>query len=193
MDRLSARSLLAAGACMLVLATLLQAFATALVPDFVRGLLFGLAVSLGLASLIRARLPDPADCSTPALRRRYMREFVPAIVAYMLTLLLSVWLLKHIDAPALRAAVALLPIPAVALLMRAMLRHIRDTDELQRRIEVESIGIATALVSLGYLGAGFLQAAKVIDVPSSAAMIWVFPLVCLTYGLAKVVIVRRYT
>jgi hypothetical protein len=107
-------------------------------------------------------------------------------------LLLSVWLLKQVDAPALRAPIALLPVPAVALLMRAMLRHIRDTDELQRRIEVESLSIATALVSLGYLGAGFLQSAKVIDIPSSVAMIWVFPLVCLVYGLAKCVVVRRY-
>jgi len=29
-------------------------------------------------------------------------------------------------------------------------------------------------------------------VPSAAAMIWVFPLVCLSYGLAKAVVVRRY-
>jgi hypothetical protein len=47
-------------------------------------------------------------------------------------------------------------------------------------------------VSLGYLAAGFLQTAKVIDVPSGAAMIWVFPLVCLAYGLAKAAVSRRY-
>jgi len=33
----------------------------------------------------------------------------------------------------------------------------------------------------------------VIDVSSSAAMIWVFPLVCLTFGLAKAVLSRRYS
>ena len=52
--------------------------------------------------------------------------------------------------------------------------------------------MATALVSLLYMAGGFLQAAKVIDVPAAAAMIWMFPLVCFTYGLAKVVVARRY-
>jgi hypothetical protein len=186
-----ARLTLAAGAAVLVVALALERLAPG-TPAFVRGLLYGVGVGGLFAGLLMTRLPDPADSATPALRRRYLREFVPAMVAYMVTLLLSVWLLKQVDAPALRAPIALLPIPAVALLMRAMLRHIRDTDELQRRIEVESLSIATALVSLGYLGAGFLQAAKVIDIPSSVAMIWVFPLVCLVYGLAKCVVVRRY-
>jgi hypothetical protein len=192
MDRLSARFLLSTGACLLALALLVQAFAAALVPDFVRGMLFGLGGALCVASLVRARMPDPADCSTPALRRRYMREFIPAMTGYVVTLMASVWLLKQVQDPALRAAIALAPVPFVALVLRAVVRHIRDTDELQRRIEVEAVSIATALVSLGYFAAGLLQSAKVVDVPSSAAMIWVLPLVCLVYGLAKAVIARRY-
>lgn len=44
---------------------------------------------------------------------------------------------------------------------------------------------------LGGLG-GFLQGAKVIDVPAAAALIWMFPLVCVSYGLAKAVVARRY-
>jgi hypothetical protein len=52
--------------------------------------------------------------------------------------------------------------------------------------------MATALVSLLYLAGGFLQLAKVIDVPAGVAMIWMFPLVCLVYGLAKIAVVRRF-
>jgi hypothetical protein len=114
------------------------------------------------------------------------------MVGYVAAVFLSVWLLKRVDAPALRALIALLPVPAIALAMRAIVRRIRDADELQRRIEVEAVSIAAAFVSLGYLAAGFLQRAKVIDVPSSAAMIWVFPLVCLSFGVAKLVLGRRY-
>ena len=47
-------------------------------------------------------------------------------------------------------------------------------------------------MSLLYLTGGLLQAARVLDVPASAAMIWVFPLVCLAYGLAKIAVSRRY-
>ena len=162
------------------------------VPEFVRGLLFGVGIGLLLAGLLKWRLPDACDTATPALRRRYLREIMPAMVAYVLAVLLSAWLLKRVDAPALRALVALMPVPAIALALRAIVRHIRDSDELQRRIELEAVSIATAFVSLSYLAGGFLQAARVIDIPSSAAMIWMFPLVCLTYGAAKLAVLRRY-
>jgi hypothetical protein len=161
-------------------------------PDFLTGVLYGLAIGLLFAAVVRAFRPEGCDEVSPAVRRRYLREFLPAMVGYVAAVFLSVWLLKRVDAPALRALIALLPVPAIALAMRAIVRRIRDADELQRRIEVEAVSIAAAFVSLGYLAAGFLQRAKVIDVPSSAAMIWVFPLVCLSFGVAKLVLGRRY-
>ena len=161
-------------------------------PDFLLGVLYGLAVGLLLLAVVKLFRPDPCDDVTPALRRRYLREFMPAILGYVVAVFLSVWLLKRVDTPMLRALIALLPVPAIALAMRAIVRRIRDADELQRRIELEAVSIATAFISLGYLAAGFLQRAGVIDDPSSAAMIWVFPLVCFTFGVSKAVLSRRY-
>ena len=132
------------------------------------------------------------DSATPGLRRRYLREFVPAMVAYLVLLVVSLLLLKQVEAPALRAAAALLPVVPIALVLRAIVRYIRDADELQRRIELEAVSLATALVSLVYMAGGFLQLAKVIDIPSGVAMIWVFPLLCATYGLLKAVVARRF-
>lgn len=154
--------------------------------------LWVLALALAFAALLRWRLPDGCDSASPGLRRRYVRELMVAMGAYMLTLLVSVWLLKGIEAPVLRALVALAPLPPIAMALRAIVRYIRDIDEMQQRIELEAVCIATAFVSLVYLGGGFLQSARVIDVPAAAAMIWVFPLVCFAYGLAKLVVVRRY-
>lgn len=193
MNRLTARTLIVIGLVLLVVAVVLEVFARATVPDFFRGLLFGVGAAMCFAGVLRSRLPDPCDASTPQLRRRYQREFLPAMGGYVVTLMGSIGVLKQVQDPALRALVALAPVPFVALVMRAMIRHIRDTDELQRRIEVEAVSLSTALVCLGYFAAGLLQSAKVIDVPASAAMIWVFPLICLVYGVAKVVISRRYT
>ena len=59
-------------------------------------------------------------------------------------------------------------------------------------LETESIGIASLLVSVLYFAGGLLQQAKVIDVPSAVAMIWVFPLLCLVYGVAKMALTKRY-
>lgn len=162
------------------------------ISDTARGVLAGLGIGGLFAALLLWWSPEACDAGTPALRSRYLREFLPAMIGYVVTLFASIWLLRHVEDPGLRALVALLPVPPIAMAMRAIVRYIRDADELQRRIELEAVSFATAGVSLVYLAAGFLQSAKVIDIPASAAMIWVFPLVCLVYGVAKVFISRRY-
>lgn len=187
----SARYYALSGGLLLAAAIACQQLAPGL-PDFLSGVLYGLAIGLLFVAVVRAFRPEGCDEVTPAVRRRYLREILPAMVGYIAAVFLSVWLLKRVDAPALRALIALLPVPGIALAMRAIVHRIRDADELQRRIEVEAVSIAAAFVSLGYLAAGFLQRAKVIDVPSSTAMIWVFPLVALSFGVAKAVLGRRY-
>ena len=186
-----ARYYLAAGALLLAVSIACPRFAPGL-PDFLLGVLYGLAIGLLCIGLVKAFRPSDCDEVTPAVRRRYLREILPAMVGYIAAVFVSVWLLKRVDAPALRALIALLPVPAIAFAMRAIVHRIRDADELQRRIEVEAVSLAAAFVSLAYLAAGFLQRAKVIDVPSSVAMIWVFPLVGVSFGVAKLVLGRRY-
>lgn len=163
------------------------------VPDLVMGLLFGLGIGLALAALLRWRLPAPCDTAPAALRRRYTREIVLAMAAYAATLVLSMTLLRRmeLDLP-VRALLALLPLPPIAYVLRAMVRYIRDVDEMQQRIELEAVSIGTALVCLLYMAGGFLQAAKVIDIPGASAMIWVFPFICVAYGVAKALVIRRY-
>ena len=185
---------------LLIAAALCAAFALVLphvspwpVPDIALGVLCGVAVGLLFGALLRWRLPEPCDVGTPALRSRYVREFMPAMAGYVVSVFLSVWLLKRgIDEPGLRALVALLPVPAIGMALRAIIRYIRDVDELQQRIELEAVSLATAFVSMLYITGGFLQLAKVINIPSSVAMIWVFPLVCFSYGMAKLFVSRRY-
>ena len=125
--------------------------------------------------------------------RRYIRALWPALIGYSLALFLSLWLLRRgIDPLPLRALVAVLPVLPLALMMRAALRYLREIDELQRRIETEAIGIASLLVALLYFAGGLLQKAKVVDLDAAMAMIWVFPLLCAAYGIAKMVLARRY-
>lgn len=162
------------------------------IPAVATAFLYATALMLAFVALLRGNLPEACDTAPPTLRRRYTRELMLAMAAYVLVLFASVWLLRHVQAPALRALVALAPLPPIALALRAIVRYIRDADEMQQRIELEAVCLATAFVSLLYMGGGFLQAAKVIDVPAAAAMIWMFPLVCFSYGLAKIAVVRRY-
>ncbi|WP_369942236.1 hypothetical protein [Xanthomonas medicagonis] len=161
--------------------------------NYLRGIWVGVAVGgLFLAPLLWWSPGGLRDSAPPALARRYYREFGLPMLFYVGVMLCWKRLLGSVDAHWLRVVVALLPALLVALVIRAVARFVRDSDEMQRRIELESIAIAAALVSGGYMAAGFLQAAEMIALPASAAMLWVFPLLCMTYGIAKSVNARRY-
>ena len=161
-------------------------------PDTLIGLFYGMGAGCLFGVAFAWLSPSACDSATPTLRRRYLREFLPPMAAYVLLVLLSMWLLKRVDAAPLRTLVALMPLPPIAFALRAIMRYIRDTDELQRRIELEAVAFSSAFVSFAYLTGGFLQAARVIDIPAVVAMLWVFPLTCLAYGMVKIVVSRRY-
>lgn len=167
-------------------------------PDSVVGMWTGIAAGYLLGALLFLLVPRwwRTHCdemyAQPA-SRRYQRALWPIMAGYALSLFLSVWLIKRgIESVPLRAVVALLPVVAIALFMHAALRYLREIDELQRRIETEAIGIASMLVSLVYFGGGLLEKAKVVQVDAGVAMIWVFPLLCLVYGIAKMILTKRY-
>lgn len=163
------------------------------VDDTARGFLAGLGVGGLLLALLLWFTPGGIHDSAPhALARRYYREFFPPMACYVIVMLVWKRLLDGVDATWLRAAIALLPAAFVILVIRAIARYVRDSDEMQRRIELESVGIAAGLTGATFMSAGFLQSAKLIDVQASAAMLWVFPALCLFYGVVKVVIARRY-
>lgn len=125
--------------------------------------------------------------------RRYLRALWPLMVSYALLLFTSTWWIRQgVASVPLKALVALLPVVPLALVVRVALRYLREVDELQRRIEIESIGIASLLLSLLYFAAGLLHVAKLISVDAGVAMLWVFPLLMFSYGIAKFMAVRRY-
>lgn len=125
--------------------------------------------------------------------RRYIRALWPALVLYSLTLFASIWSIRQgIESRPLRGLVAVLPVLPIAWMMHAALRYLREIDELQRRIETEAIGIASLLVALLYFAGGMLEKAEVIAMDAGIAMIWVFPMLCGIYGIAKMILTRRY-
>ena len=162
------------------------------ISDRLLGILAGFGAGAVFSAVLLWFMPDTGGGMPKSLLRRYYREFIPAMAAYIAVMLVWKKLLGWVDAPALRVLVALLPALLVVWIMRAFVRYVRDSDEMQRRIELESGAAAALIVSAGYMALGFLQTADLIDIPSKVAMLWVFPALCFSYGIAKVVIARRY-
>jgi hypothetical protein len=160
---------LAGGAALVTLAWAANALAWGW-PDRVLGLATGLGVGLWFAAAMLWFTPDMSDAVPKRLSRRYQREVWPAMTAYVLSMLVWKRVLGMVDATWLKVVVALFPALFVLWVMRAFVRYVRDSDEMQRRIELESGSIAGLLVSGLYLALGFLQTAELIAIPSKVAM-----------------------
>jgi hypothetical protein len=72
-------------------------------------------------------------------------------------------------------------------------RVVRDQDELERRIDLESYAIAGGVVGFGFFTYGFLLKAAVLPAPSSAAVaMFVLPLLWGCFGVVKSALHVRY-
>jgi len=123
-----------------------------------------------------------------ANHKRYLREFLPAMAAYAVTVIVSVWLIKHQVYPSLRILFALLPMIPSLFAMWAAIRYFRGLDELQRRIQFEGLAfgfLATCVLSLTW---GFLQNAGL----PQADVIWVTPMLVGFWGVGACIAKRRY-
>jgi hypothetical protein len=126
------------------------------------------------------------------LTTRYLREFIPAMLGYMIVLPISIVLLLRVDMPpVLQGAVALLPVLPMLFVMRAILRHMLRQDEMQQRIELQAVAITCALIGIATFSVGFLQNVRLLPSPPWL-MLWILPLMIGTYGVARALVTRRY-
>lgn len=125
-------------------------------------------------------------------QRRYLREFFPAMIAYVVVVF-SIWpMADHVHAIWLKVLIAVAPVMPMALVVRAVVRKILASDELERRIQLEAISIASLSVGMLSFAAGFLASAKVLPLDSATVLLLVLPMLFFIYGLALGWIRRRY-
>lgn len=128
-----------------------------------------------------------------AVHKRYLREFILAMSAYVVLIVLYGVLMPRTQGMLWRVMLAVLPLLPVVLVIRAIVRVIRDQDELERRIDLEAIAIAAMSTGFGYFSFGFLLNAGIgLKVSPADVAIWVLPCLFGTFGLAKLLVARRY-
>jgi hypothetical protein len=123
--------------------------------------------------------------------RRYMREFIYSMIAYILTLALSLIGLGFFADYKINAAqiiVGLAPVVPIIFMILSFLKYLNSIDELQQRIQLLAIGFAAGVTSLLTFSYGFLE--NVGFPPIS--LLWVFPVMILLWGLGLAFISRRY-
>ncbi len=127
-----------------------------------------------------------------AVARRYRREMSIAALVYAFAIVASVFVVRRLDPPQWAAVVLALASAAPALLiMRAYLRLLNGLDEFQRRVQMESVLVASAIVCFASFTYGFLQSFA--DFPAlEDSLIWVFPATMLVWGVVQPFVRRRY-
>ncbi len=90
-------------------------------------------------------------------KHRYLIELGLALLAYAVLLVVSLVTVNQVSAPLARTLISLAPMLPAAFVVSAVVRQLRRIDEMQRRIQLEALGLAfagTAVLSFGY---GFLE------------------------------------
>ncbi|MDP9584712.1 UNVERIFIED_ORG: hypothetical protein J2791_004024 [Burkholderia contaminans] len=120
--------------------------------------------------------------------KRYLVEFAFALLAYLVAVLFSTWLMRGMDSGAGRIAVSLIPVVPMIAMALVVIRQLRRLDELAQRIQLNALGIAfvcTALITFSY---GFLEVAGL----PRLSMFMVWPIMAGVWLIATLLGTRRY-
>ncbi|MGH8373153.1 MAG: hypothetical protein ACRETO_10520 [Gammaproteobacteria bacterium] len=126
--------------------------------------------------------------SPKAVTHRYLWELGFAMVAYVGVILLSAHWLRGMPASGFKLLIALLPLLPLAFVFLAVIRFVRHTDEMLRRLHVQAFAIAAGVTAFLALTYGCLEMA---GFPHLSAW-WTFVCIDLVWGLAVCVLQRRY-
>jgi len=94
---------------------------------------------------------------TAIANRRYLVEMALCMVAYIAVLVPAIWLLDRGLTGPLRFVVAAAPVVPVVFVFLAVLRYFGRTDEFERRMLLESLGLAGVITALLAATYGFLE------------------------------------
>ncbi|HET7923167.1 MAG TPA: hypothetical protein VFM15_10480 [Gammaproteobacteria bacterium] len=127
--------------------------------------------------------------SPARLNRRHQLEVLVGVAAYTLVLVLSIELLKQGITGLGRVLLALSPMLPAAFIVWSVFRNITRLDELQRRIQTESLALAAAGTAFLGLTYTFLEGSA--GFPRLGAW-WAWASVGLIWAIARLVLRRRY-
>ncbi|HST44000.1 MAG TPA: hypothetical protein VLK29_02125 [Luteimonas sp.] len=125
-------------------------------------------------------------------RRAYQARFRPAMLAYVAVLFAVTYALRHVEQVPLRVLLALAPMLPVAFAASAMVRFVRDSDELEQRVALEALSMAALLLTTITFALGLLAAAGVVHVDGRLALFLIMPGYIALYGGCRCLAVRRY-
>ncbi len=123
------------------------------------------------------------------VQKRYFKEFGVSMGLYIVLLIGSVTVLTNFELPkAAQIAITLIPVIPTIFVVIAVMRALRDSDELQQKIQLQAVtfsAIVTGLITFTY---GFLENIGFPHLPS----LFIFPLMLALWGIGAGIFARNY-
>ena len=123
--------------------------------------------------------------------KRYMRQFIYSMFAYVFTLCISlIGLGFFADYPLnpARIVVALTPVVPVIFMVYSFMKYLGSIDELLQRIQLLAIGFAAGTTGLLTFSYGFLEGVGFPPI----SLLWVFPITIMLWGVGLIFISRKF-
>ncbi len=121
--------------------------------------------------------------------KRYYKEFLLSMTAYVIVLIASISILKQFELPrSIQIIIALTPIIPTIFVIVAIIRGLRDSDELQQKVQFNAImfsAIATGLITFSY---AFLEGIGFPKFPT----IWILPIMFFLWGISLGYFWKKY-
>ncbi|HMR98398.1 MAG TPA: hypothetical protein PKE62_04005 [Anaerolineales bacterium] len=123
------------------------------------------------------------------VQKRYFKEFGISMGFYVVLLIASISILTNVELPKVaQIVIALIPVVPTIFVLIAVMRALRDSDELQQKIQLQAVtfsAIVTGLITFSY---GFLENVGFPHFPT----LFVFPLLFALWGIGAGIFSRKY-
>jgi hypothetical protein len=129
-----------------------------------------------------------------------MSRFIPATYRLQLLLLMALYLgmlllewplARNTTALPLKTVFTLTPLLPMLAALWLIAKRIMRSDELNQRVDLVALSVATGVVSALSLAGGFLSATGVVAFDGDV-LIWVMPALALVYVATRWIVGRRY-
>lgn len=123
--------------------------------------------------------------------KRYFTLFIPSMTAYLILVFVAVKLIKGgiVSGPLLYVT-GLLPGLAALIFLYGYFRYIFETDELQRKVQIEATLVGTGAVLTFTLTWGLME--MFVNEMPHIPMFWIFPFYFVVQGVASAFLSRKY-
>lgn len=128
----------------------------------------------------------------PRYTKKSYRRHVLALMSIYVALVFVVWPhARHAASLPWKIVFAVVPTLPVIVVVCLMAKLVMHSDELEQRVYLSALSVATGVVATLSMIGGFLCSAGVLAVDGDI-LIWVFPALCIAYGMAHLAFARRY-